>query len=195
MLRFGESDCSNAAQRAAGRIGEADGLYCMLTDRIDRELLAAAPNLRAVSNMAVGVDNVDLVACTERGIAVGHTPGVLTEATADLAFGLLIAAARRLGEGMDHVRDGRWGEWRPDLLLGQDVHESVIGDRRNGSNWGGSGSSGSRFGMRVVYASPSPKPAVEKGVGCGSVMTLSGVPGGIRPRGHHRGDSMPLRIT
>lgn len=143
-------------------IAAAEGLYCMLTDRIDRELLDAAPHLRAVSNMAVGVDNVDLVACTERGIAVGHTPGVLTEATADLAFGLLIAAARRLREGLDHVRDGEWGEWEPDLLLGQDVHGSVIGIVGMGRIGTAVARRAAGFGMKIVYASPSSKPIVEK---------------------------------
>ena len=146
-------------------VADADGLYCMLTDQIDRELLAAAPNLRVVSNMAVGVDNVDLIACSERGIPVGHTPGVLTEATADLAFGLLIAAARRLREGMDHVRDGEWGEWEPDLLLGQDVHDSVIGVIGMGRIGTAVARRAAGFGMSIVYSSPSPKPDVEAELG------------------------------
>ncbi len=146
-------------------VAEAEGLYCMLTDQVDRELLAAAPNLRVVSNMAVGVDNIDLVACTESGIPVGHTPGVLTEATADLAFGLLIAAARRLREGLDYVRDGGWGEWEPDLLLGQDVHDSVIGIVGMGRIGAAVARRAAGFGMSVVYASPSPKPVVEEELG------------------------------
>ncbi len=146
-------------------IAEATGLYCMLTDQIDRQLLEAAPNLRAVSNMAVGVDNIDLAACTQRGIPVGHTPGVLTEATADLAFGLLIAAARRLGEGMDHVRDGEWGEWEPDLLLGQDVHDSVIGIVGMGRIGAAVARRAAGFGMSIVYSSPSPKLVVERELG------------------------------
>lgn len=146
-------------------VAEADGLYCMLTDQIDRELLAAAPRLRAISSMAVGVDNIDLAACIERGIPVGHTPGVLTDATADLAFGLLIAAARRLREGLDHVRDGEWGEWEPDLLLGQDVHKSVIGIVGMGRIGTAVARRASGFGMKIVYTSPSPKPAVEDELG------------------------------
>jgi lactate dehydrogenase-like 2-hydroxyacid dehydrogenase len=146
-------------------VGEAAGLYCMLTDRIDRELLEAAPQLRAVSTMAVGVDNIDLVACTQRGIPVGHTPGVLTDATADLAFGLLIAAARRLREGMDHVRNGEWGEWEPDLLLGQDVHRSVIGIVGMGRIGAAVARRAAGFGMSIVYANPSPKHALEQELG------------------------------
>jgi len=160
-----EADCVMPRDELLESVAEADGLYCMLTDRIDRELLAAASNLRAVSNMAVGVDNIDLVACTERGIPVGHTPGVLTEATADLAFGLLIAAARRLREGMEYVRDGGWGEWEPDLLLGQDVYESVLGIVGMGRIGAAVARRGAGFGMSIVYASPSPKPAVEHELG------------------------------
>src|SRR3954470_21706176 len=86
--------------------GEADGILAQLTETIDAALLDACPGLRAVSNYAVGVDNVDLAACTERGIPVGHTPGVLTEATADLAFALLLHAARRLGDAERAARIG-----------------------------------------------------------------------------------------
>ncbi len=146
-------------------VAEVDALYCMLTDQIDRELLAAAPSLRVVSNMAVGVDNVDLGACTERGIPVGHTPGVLTEATADLAFGLLIAAARRFGEGVDHVRNGEWGEWQPDLLLGSDVHGSVLGVVGMGRIGAAVARRAAGFGMSIVYTGPSRKPAIEEELG------------------------------
>ena len=146
-------------------VAEVDALYCMLTDQIDRELLAAAPSLRVVSNMAVGVDNVDLGACTERGVPVGHTPGVLTEATADLAFGLLIAAARRFGEGVDHVRNGEWGEWQPDLLLGSDVHGSVLGVVGMGRIGAAVARRAAGFGMSIVYTGPSRKPAIEEELG------------------------------
>jgi lactate dehydrogenase-like 2-hydroxyacid dehydrogenase len=105
----------------------ADALFSMLTDAIDAELLSRAPRLRVVSNMAVGVDNVDLAACTARGIPVGHTPDVLTGTTADTAFGLLLMAARRLVEGVDYVREGSWQSWDPELLTGRDVHGSTLG--------------------------------------------------------------------
>jgi len=137
----------------------------MLTDRVDRELLAAAPRLTAVSNMAVGVDNIDLVACTEAGIPVGYTPGVLTEATADMAFALLLAAARRIGEGMDLVRGDEWGEWSPDLLLGADVHGTIVGIVGMGRIGSAVARRAAGFGMTIVYAGPHRKPEVEEELG------------------------------
>src|SRR5690606_20118705 len=111
---------------AAG-VAEADGLLCLLVDRIDAALLARAPRLRAISSVSVGVDHIDLAAATARGIPVGHTPGVLTETTADLAFALLLAAARRVVEADAYVRAGRCRAWEPDLLLGRDVHGATLG--------------------------------------------------------------------
>jgi glyoxylate reductase len=105
----------------------AEGLLSMLTDGIDADLLAACPRLRAISNYAVGVDNVDLAAATERGIPVGHTPGVLTESTADLAVALMLGVARRLSEGERLVRAGQWTTWEPDFMLGRDLHGATIG--------------------------------------------------------------------
>jgi glyoxylate reductase len=107
---------------------EAEGLLCLLTDRVDAELLAAAPRLRAISSCSVGLDHVDLAAATARGIPVGFTPGVLTETTAELALGLLFAAARRIVEADRAVREGRWRQaWDPELLLGRDLAGSTLG--------------------------------------------------------------------
>jgi glyoxylate reductase len=106
----------------------ADGLLCLLSDRIDAELLAASPRLRAISSCSVGLDHVDLAAATARRIPVGHTPGVLTETTAELAVGLLFAAARRIVEADRTVREGRWREaWDPSALLGRDLHGASLG--------------------------------------------------------------------
>jgi glyoxylate reductase len=104
-----------------------DGLLSMLTDSIDADLIAAAPRLRAVSNYAVGVDNIDLEAARARGIAVGNTPDVLTDSTADLAVALMLGIARRLVEGDAFVRRGEWRTWEPELLLGDDLHGASVG--------------------------------------------------------------------
>jgi glyoxylate reductase len=109
------------------KASDAEGLLCMLTDRIDRDVIGSCEGLRVISNYAVGVDNVDIEAATERGIPVGFTPDVLTEATADATFALLLASARRVVEGDDVVRAGRWLTWEPTLLLGQDVHAKTLG--------------------------------------------------------------------
>jgi glyoxylate reductase len=108
-------------------VADAEGLLCMLTERVDVALLEAAPRLRAVANYAVGYDNIDVDAARARGIAVGNTPDVLTEATADLAFALLLAAARRLPEAQAAVPTGRWGTWEPMRWLGADVHGATLG--------------------------------------------------------------------
>ena len=110
------------------RVEGIDGFLALLTDKVDDELLdRAGPQLKVVSNYAVGFDNIDVPACTRRGIAVGNTAGVLTETTADCAFALLMAAARRLPEAYDYVRQDRWKTWGPLLLLGPDVHHATLG--------------------------------------------------------------------
>jgi glyoxylate reductase len=109
------------------RAPDLEGLLSLLTDRVDAELIDAAPRLRAISNYAVGVDNVDVEAATARGIPVGNTPGVLTDTTADLAVALMLGIGRRLVEGDAFVRRGEWRTWEPDLLLGRDLHEATVG--------------------------------------------------------------------
>ncbi|HEY7075965.1 MAG TPA: D-glycerate dehydrogenase [Solirubrobacteraceae bacterium] len=143
-----------AALRAAA--ADAEGLLTMLTDRVDAELLAAAPRLRAVANLAVGTDNVDLEAAAARGVAVGRTPDVLTDATADLAFALLLAAARRLPQGEAAVRAGDWITWEPAGDLGVEVTGATLGI----VGWGRIGQAVARraagFGMEVVHSKPTP---------------------------------------
>jgi glyoxylate reductase len=109
------------------RAARAEGLLCMLTDVVDRDLLDAAPDLRVVSTYAVGTDNIDLGAASERGIPVGHTPDVLTETSADLTLALMLAAMRRIPEGDAEVRAGEWLTWEPARLLGHDLHRATVG--------------------------------------------------------------------
>lgn len=109
------------------QIGDKDGLLCMLTDRIDRELLEHAPNLRMVANMAVGYDNIDLATATAQGVWVSNTPGVLTEATADVTFALILAIARRVVEGDKRTRSGEFKFFAPLLFLGSEVNGKALG--------------------------------------------------------------------
>jgi glyoxylate reductase len=109
------------------RAPELEGLLSLLTDPVDAELIEAGPRLRAISNYAVGVDNVDVEAATARGIPVGNTPDVLTESTADLALALMLGIARRLAEGEAFVRAGEWVTWEPGLMLGRDLHGATVG--------------------------------------------------------------------
>jgi len=134
------------------KVRAVDGLLSLLTDRVDDELLnAAGPRLKVVSNFAVGYDNIDVPACTRAGVAVGNTPGVLTETTADLAFALLMSAARRLPEGHDYVRDDHWQTWGPMLLLGKDIHGATLGLIGFGRIGREMARRATGFGMRTLY--------------------------------------------
>ena len=141
------------------RVAGCDGVLTLLTDRVDDEFLdAAGPGLRVVANYAVGYDNIDVAACARRGVAVGNTPGVLTETTADLAWALLMAAARRLAEGDRYVRDGRWKTWGPMLLLGPDVHGATLGIVGFGRIGQAVARRAGGFGMRILYHDVNPLP-------------------------------------
>jgi glyoxylate reductase len=137
------------------RVSGAEGLLATLTERIDAELLDAAPDVKAIANMAVGVDNIDVAAATERGIPVGNTPDVLTDATADLAFALLLALARRIPEGIEKVRSGGWRTWEPAGDLGAELAGAALGI----VGWGRIGQAVARraegFGMNVIHSSRS----------------------------------------
>ena len=153
------------------KVRGVNGLLCLLTDVIDAEVLdAAGPNLRVVSNYAVGYNNVDVAAATGRGIPVGNTPGVLTETTADMAFALLMAAARRVVEGADYVRAGRWHTWGPTLLLGHDVHGATLGIVGMGRIGQAVTRRARGFDMRVIYydpfCDPNKGPYVDVAVRC-----------------------------
>ncbi len=109
------------------KIGDLDGILCLLTDQIDSTVIDNAPKLRVISNMAVGYDNIDVTYATEKGIPVGNTPGVLTETSADFAFALLMSVARRIPEAQQYVRDDQWKTWHPTVLSGQDIYGATLG--------------------------------------------------------------------
>jgi len=146
------------------RVADAEGLLCLLTDRVDAALLAASHRLRAVSSCSVGLDHVDLAAATARRIPVGHTPGVLTDTTAELAIALLFAAARRVVEADRFVREGRWREWSPELMLGRDLAGSTLGVIGLGAIGQAVAARARALGVRVLGWNRTPRdaPGVEQ---------------------------------
>src|SRR5690242_4894691 len=164
-----DDDLPPAHDELLRRLARADAVLSMVSDRFDAATIAVLPQLAAISNLAVGVDNIDLAAATRAGIPVGHTPGVLTETTADLAFALMMAAARRVVEADQFVRAGRWRTWTPRLMLGRHLWGATLGI----IGWRAIGQAVARraggFGMRILYVSrraPAPAPANPAGAEC-----------------------------
>jgi glyoxylate reductase len=133
------------------RVADKEGLVCLLNDKVNEELLAAAPKLRIVANVAVGYDNITLADCTKRGVAATNTPGVLDETTADFAWTLLMAVARRLGEGEALARSGKWTGWDLDQLVGADVWGKTLGLVGFGRIGRAVARRASGFQMKVIY--------------------------------------------
>jgi len=133
------------------KVRNSEGLLSLLTDKVDAELMDKAPKLKVISNCAVGFDNIDVPEATKRGIIVGNTPGVLTDTTADFAFTLLMAAARRVVEGDKQVRAGLWKTWGPMILLGQDIHGATLGIIGLGRIGAAIARRAKGFGMRLLY--------------------------------------------
>jgi len=138
------------------------GLLCLLTDRIDAELMEAAPHLKVISQCAVGYDNIDIKAAATRGIVMGNTPGVLTDATADFTFTLLLAAARRVGESIDYVKQGKWETWGLTLLMGQDVFGTTLGIIGMGRIGQAVAQRARGFNMQVLYYDLVRRPEAER---------------------------------
>lgn len=137
-----------------------DGLLCLLTEKIDSKLMdAIGPQLKVISSMSVGVDHIDVAAATARGIPVGNTPGVLTDATADQAFALMLSAARRIPEAERFLRAGKWVTWQPSLLLGADFAGSTLGIVGYGRIGQAVAKRAQGFDMRVIYHDPTAEPA------------------------------------
>jgi glyoxylate/hydroxypyruvate reductase len=147
-------------------VAGVSGLYCLLTERVDNELLdAAGPNLRVVSTMSVGYDHVDAAALKARGIPLGNTPGVLTDTTADLTLALMLATTRRLIEAAAAVKNGEWGTWKPEWMLGQDLFGSTVGIVGLGRIGVAVARRLTGFGCRILYSGRQPKSELAEPLG------------------------------
>lgn len=146
-------------------VKEIDGLFCLLTETIDREVIENAPRLKVIANMAVGYNNIDIDTATEKGIVVTNTPGVLTETTADLTFALLMATARMVIEASDYLRNGEWKTWSPMQLTGQDIHGATLGIIGMGRIGQALVKRAKGFDMNVAYYNRSRKPEIEEEMG------------------------------
>jgi glyoxylate reductase len=146
-------------------VRDVEGLLVFFPDQIDKAVIDAAPKLKVVSTCAVGFDNIDIAACTARGIAVGHTPGVLTETTADLAWALLMAAARRVAEGDRVVRAGKWPAWHLMYMVGQDVWGATIGIVGMGRIGQAMARRAKGFNMRILYSDSQRREEIERETG------------------------------
>jgi phosphoglycerate dehydrogenase-like enzyme len=133
---------------------KAEGLFSLLTIPVTENILAQGTNLRVVSNMAVGVDNIDISACTKRGIPVGNTPGVLTESTADLTMALILAIARNIPQASQDALQGRWKTWSPAGWLGMELHGSTLGIVGMGKIGKAVARRAQGFGMNILYCDP-----------------------------------------
>lgn len=164
-LLVGPAEPAGFAPHLLEQLGEAEGIFCLLIDKIDQVLLDAAPRLRVISNMAVGFDNIDISACTRRGIPVGNTPGVLTDATADLAMALLLSAARLLPRSSMDARDGFWRTWSPTGWLGADLRGATLGIIGMGKIGKAVAGRALGFGLKIIYADTKPVPEAEADFG------------------------------
>lgn len=165
-VKIWEGDLPPPRDTIIENVASVEGLLCLLTDKIDAPLMDKAPKLKVISNCAVGFDNIDVDAATKRGIAVGNTPGVLTETTADFAFALMMAAARRVAEGDRNVRAGKWKTWGPMILLGQDVFGSTLGIVGMGRIGAAMARRAKGFGMKIMYSDViRQQPQTEKELG------------------------------
>lgn len=150
-LEYAESDEVLSAAELLAKLAGKQGVVSQLTDKFSAEVMDSLPGLKIISNVAVGYDNIDVAAATERGIKVTNTPDVLTDTTADFAFALLMATARRVVESDRYLRAGRWDQWQIDLLVGQDIHHATLGIFGIGRIGRAVAQRGRGFDMRVLY--------------------------------------------
>jgi lactate dehydrogenase-like 2-hydroxyacid dehydrogenase len=164
-FELNEEDRVLSKHELIARLAGKEGLLCLLTDRIDEEVIASTPALRGIATIAVGYDNIDVQAAARRGIPVSNTPGVLTETTADLAWALILAVARRIPEADRYTREGRFRSWGIMLMAGGDVHGKTLGIVGAGRIGTAVAMRSSGFNMRVLYCSPEPNDQIERDLG------------------------------
>jgi lactate dehydrogenase-like 2-hydroxyacid dehydrogenase len=163
---YEESDDGLSAPQLAARVSGKQGVVSQLTDKFPAEVIEGLAGIRVIANVAVGYDNIDVPAATRHGILVTNTPDVLTDTTADFAFTLLLAAARRVVEGHQYVHSGQWTKWRIDLLVGQDVHHRTLGIFGMGRIGQAVARRARGFSMRILYHDSQPAPeSIEKELG------------------------------
>jgi glyoxylate reductase len=173
-VRLWREDRPTPAETLRAELAEADGLLCTVADRIDEDLIASATRLRVISNYGVGYDNIDVAAATARRIPVCNTPDVLTDATADIAIALMIAACRRWWEAERLLRENRWGSWSPTLLVGQPFSRRTLGIVGLGKIGQAVARRAKGFGMEILYSGRR-RPETEKALGiawCASLEEL-----------------------
>lgn len=158
----GENQSRGIDRILAPHLDQAAGIICLLDDPLPAEVIREATQLKVVSTMAVGVDNIDLPACTSRRIPVGHTPGVLTDGTADLTLALLLALGRKIGPASRDAREGRWASWDPTGWLGIDLNGATAGIIGLGKIGSAVAKRLAAFGARIIFNNRSPRPEMEQ---------------------------------
>ena len=159
---IGEDSSRGIDKILAPYLDQASGIICLLDDPMPEEVITQARALKVISNMAVGVDNIDLKICTRLGIPVGHTPGVLTDGTADLTLALLLAVCRKLVSASEDAKHGRWKNWDPTGWLGVDLNGATVGIVGLGKIGSAVAARLGAFGTRLIFANRSPLPDMEK---------------------------------
>lgn len=164
-LLVGPAEPPGFAPRLLEQLNEAEGIVTMLVDKVDEAILSRAPRLRVVSNYAAGYDNIDVPACTRRKVPVGNTPGVLTDATADLTMALLLSSARGIVNAAMDARNGLWRTWTPTGWLGADLRGAVLGIIGMGKIGRAVAERAKGFGLNIVYFKPKREPEIESTLG------------------------------
>ncbi|WP_174728338.1 2-hydroxyacid dehydrogenase [Mesobacillus harenae] len=162
---WGYEDIAVPKERLLQEAAKANALLTMLSEQVSEEVLSAGPNLKVVANMAVGYDNVDVNTAAKKGIAVCNTPDVLTDSTADLTFGLMLAAGRRMVESSEYIKQNKWQSWSPMLLAGQDIHHKTLGIFGMGKIGEAVAQRAKGFNMKVIYHNRTRKTEQEQRLG------------------------------